>query len=206
MRIFTYYVPLQGKEVAMENALVELWRASWERAGWTPSVLTAADLPTDRSSRALLKAFRRQPSLNRRGLDYSCFARWLAVAQQGGGFMCDYDVINYGFLPREAGELTVYERHVPCLVSGTAEEFLRLCKVFATYRADSKDRVGWRLDVSDMKILNRRPDVYSQRCDCIEYTHPGWEEAVAVHFSNCSMKPQGFLPRHQHIPRIRPFL
>ena len=120
--------------------------------------------------------------------------------------MCDYDVINYGFPPREVSELTVYERHVPCLVSGSAEEFLRMCKIFATYRTDSLDQVGSRLDTSDMKILIRRPDAYVQRTDCIEYTHPGWEEATAVHFSNFAMKPRSLVPRHQHIPLIRSFL
>jgi hypothetical protein len=188
----------------MEKALIELWQISWESVGWEPRILTEADLPKDRTSRALLKAFRRHPSLNRRGLDYSCFARWLAVVQQGGGFMCDYDVMNYHFEPRQAGELTLYERHVPCLVSGTAGEFLRMCQIFATYHAGSKDRVGRHLHISDMTILDRLSGAYLRRHDCIEYASEGWEKASAVHFSNFAMKPRGFLPRHQHIPRLRP--
>lgn len=203
MRVFTYYTPLEGKEMAEEGGLIELWQTSWKRAGWTPRILTRADLPQDPASVKMLKAFARQPTVTRRGLNYSCFARWLAVAVQGGGFMSDYDVINYGFHPREVGELTLYERHVPCLVSGTAEEFLRMCKIFATYRANLKDRVGWWLDTSDMKILIRKPETYIQRRNCVEYTLPGWEEAQVVHFSNFAMKPRGFLPRHQYIPRIR---
>ncbi len=206
MRVFTYYAPLKGKDAVAESALIELWKVSWARAGWIPCILTAADLPQDRASLAMLNAFRRHPTVNRRGLDYSCFGRWLAVAKQGGGFMCDYDVINYGFCPREIDELTVYERHVPCLVSGTAKEFLRVCHLFASYRADLKDRVGWRLAVSDMTILARSPEAYLQKHDCVEYARAGWEEASAVHFSNFSMKPKGFFPRHEHIPQIRPLL
>ncbi|PWU09589.1 MAG: hypothetical protein C5B47_03230 [Verrucomicrobia bacterium] len=206
MRVFTYYTPLKGKDESAEDGLMKLWKVSWKRFGWTPCILTAEDLPRDCTSLALLKAFSRHPTVNRRGLDYSCFARWLAVAQQGGGFMCDYDVINYGFHPREIGELTVYERHVPCLVSGTAEEFLRMCHLFANYPPDLKDRVGWRFAVSDMSILDRNPEIYLRKHDCVEYNRAGWEEAAAVHFSNFSMKPNGFLPRYKHIPRIRPLL
>lgn len=120
--------------------------------------------------------------------------------------MCDYDVINYSFMPGAPGAMTVHERHVPCLVSGTADEFFRMCDVFASYRPDARDRVGWfKKKTSDMMILVRKPDEYIQRQDCVEYGLPGWEAAPAVHFSNFAMKPRGFVPRHAHIPAIRPF-
>ncbi len=118
--------------------------------------------------------------------------------------MCDYDVMSYGFSPRPAGEMTVYSGVVPCLVSGTPDEFMRICHIFAEYRFDWKDRVGWWFDTSDMKILLRRRGLFHETMDCVEHTRPGWEEATAVHYSNFAMKPPGYIPRHEWIPKLRP--
>jgi len=206
VNVYTFFTPIPGKTAEDELALINVWRRSWAKAGWNPVVLGEDDLPDDADARRLKRGFHSQPTQIKPGMEYSWFVRWLAVAHQGGGFMCDYDVINYSFPPREVGDMTVYERHVPCLVSGTSEEFLRICELFATYHADSKDRVGWlKKDTSDMKILIRRPDAYTQRRDCVEFGLPGWETADAVHFSNFAMKPRGFSPRDAHIAGIRPF-
>jgi hypothetical protein len=204
VKVFTYYKEIPGKSAAEEAALIDLWARSWRLRGWEPVVLGEGDLPDDPEARRLLRASRAQPSVMKPGLAYSWFARWVAVAAKGGGVMSDYDVINYSFAPVEIGVLTVHERHVPCLVSGTRGEFLRLCEVFAAYRADRKDRVGWRKDVSDMKILIRRPEAYLQATNCVEYALDGWERAPAVHYSSFAMKPRGLVPRHEHIPRLRP--
>lgn len=205
LKVFTYFMPIPRKDPAEELALIEVWKESWRARAWEPVVLDESDIPDDRESKQLMRAFRRQPTLLKPGLALASFARWLAVARQGGGFMCDYDVINYSFEPREVGEIMVYERHVPCLVSGTSEEFLRICGVFAGYRADHKDRIGWRKDTSDMKVLIRRPEVFRKCTECVEFQLPGWEAASAVHFSNFAMKPRGLMPRHEHIDKIRPF-
>jgi len=205
MKVFTYYVPIAGKPEDDELALIDVWKKSWSRCGWEPVVLDQSHLPDDPEARRLLRAFRKQPTRLRPGMAYASFARWLAVAEQGGGFMCDYDVINYSFTPLPVGEITVFERHVPCLVSGTPEEFMRICRLFADYRADAADRVGWWKCTSDMKVLIRRPEAYLQRRDCAEYFLPGWETAAAVHFSNFAMKPRGQMPRHSRIEALRPF-
>lgn len=42
--VYTFYEPLDGREEDPgELALIELWRRSWERNGWTPIVLNRAD-------------------------------------------------------------------------------------------------------------------------------------------------------------------
>lgn len=205
MKVFTYYVPIKGKPQDDEIALIEVWEKSWALRGWTPVVLGEEHVPDDPEARKLKRAFQKQPTRLKPGMAYSWYVRWLAVAALGGGFMCDYDVINYAFEPREVGAMTVYERHVPCLVSGTREECMRICHLFADYRADSADRVGWRKDTSDMKILIRCPEAYIQKRDCVEYCLPEWEDASAVHFSNFAMKPRGCMPRYSCIESLRSF-
>lgn len=206
MKVFTFFTPLVGKPQDDELALIEVWKDSWALRGWEPVVLGDQDVPDDARARELKRGFAKQPTQIKPGMAYSWYVRWLAVAAQGGGFMCDYDVINYSFAPRDADAMTVYERHVPCLVSGTADEFFRICELFANYRADSADKVGFlKKDTSDMKILIRCKHAYTQRRDCVEYGLPGWETAAAVHFSNFAMRPRGHTPRHAHIQSIRSY-
>ena len=41
------------------------------------------------------------PTVNPGDYELACYRRWLAVARAGGGFMSDYDVVNYGFKPTD---------------------------------------------------------------------------------------------------------
>jgi hypothetical protein len=184
---------------------VKLWQESWEANGWEAIVLDESSVRVDQEVSRMLLAYRDLPSINRRKLDYYCYVRWLAVAQAGGGFMCDYDVVNYGFTPRPAGRLALYERSVPCLVSGTAAEYERVARFFAAYAVAPDDRLQGKLHVSDMMILTKNTWMFESLAGCAEFGRPGWESAGAVHFSNLSMKSRSLVPRHDHIPSLRPF-
>ena len=202
MRVFTFFAPVENKDQAEELALIELWKTSWAAQGWEPIVLGPSNLDENETTKRLVCHFGRLPTQNRRGLDLWCYVRWLAVAQQGGGFMSDYDVINYHFQPREVGALTTYDRWIPCLVSGTAQEFLRTVEWFA------REPVSFlsffrKAHTSDMLILQRRQSEFVQLRECVEFEVEGWETAAAVHYSNRGMKKQGLMPRHLGIQKVR---
>ncbi len=203
MKVFTFYSPVEGKRERDELALIDIWKRSWVTMGWEPVVLGYESIEFDAELENLVERLKKLPSINKHNLDYWCYLRWIAVAQHGGGFMSDYDVINYSFEPREAGELTIYEKDVPCLVSGSRAEFLRAVDWFAA------ERIGWRRvlrseqHTSDMVIVRQHLDEVRQRTDCVEYGADGWETAAAVHFCNKVMKPIALLPRHEHIDRLR---
>jgi hypothetical protein len=204
MKVFCFLGPVHGKSRSEELALVEMWGASWSAQGWSPVVLTPDSLHRDVETKRLLKKFSRLPSRNKRKLDMWCYARWLAVAQQGGGFMSDYDVMNYGFAPREAGALTCYSGVVPCLVSGTKEEFHRAVRWFDELEAEPLWRF-WRSarHISDMLVVRNRQSELRLSHECINYAETGWETAPAVHYSNFAMQPKGYVPRHEWIPKLR---
>jgi hypothetical protein len=126
------------------------------------------------------------------------------VAQQGGGFMSDYDVINYNFEPQDYGALTTYEYYIPCLASGDASEFRRAIAWFAKYKMNFLHRLTGRMHTSDMVILQKHQREFKQSSVCREFGYPGWESAPVVHYSNHSMKPHGHVPRHEWIPKLRP--
>lgn len=118
--------------------------------------------------------------------------------------MCDYDVMNYSFGPQLFGDLTCYSGVVPCLMSGSADEFMRGVAWFEKLEASPLWKF-WvkRPHISDMLVLRDNQGMVIQRFDCINYGETGWETAPAVHFSNFSMKPKGYMPRHEWIPKLR---
>jgi len=201
--VYTFHEPVAGKREADEVALIELWARSWRQHGWEPKVLSQSAIPDSPSNRKLISKLRKLPSRNKPGLDLWCYMRWLAVAEQGGGFMSDYDVINYGFEPRQAGKLTIYQRWVPSMVGGTRDEFLRAVRWFSNYRVSLLDKLR-RIHCSDMLIIARHLNEIVQIETCREFGDDGWEVAQLVHYSNRSMKPSGFSPRHEHILQLRP--
>jgi hypothetical protein len=132
-----------------------------------------------------------------------CYARWLAVAQHGGGFMADYDVMNHGFTPQPFGGLICHGGTVPCLVSGSEEEFYRAVDWFDAL----EEKPRWRFwesspHISDMLVIVQKQQEITTVQDCINYGEPGWEAARAVHYSNFVMNPKGYTPRHEWIPKI----
>jgi hypothetical protein len=208
MKVFTFYSPVEGKREHEERALIDLWKRSWAAMGWEPTVLGYQSLTFDDEISALVRKFKKLPSMNKFNLDYWCYLRWVAVAQQGGGFMCDYDVINYSFEPRPFDQLTVYarneEQYVPCLVSGTSSEFMRAVGWFASYRVPMFARFMERSHTSDMLILKEHSSSFKLCTECIEYGDAGWDTASAVHYCNRVMRPNDLMPRHEHIERLRP--
>lgn len=204
MKVFTFYAAVEGKQAPDELALIELWKRSWAAMGWEPVVLGRESLPATPDAMELEARLGRLPSINKRHLDLWCYLRWLAVAEQGGGFMADYDVINYSFVPRAAGRLTTHERFVPCVVSGTSAEFLRAVRWFAAQKAGWLDRLLRHVHMSDMLVMKAHQGEFDQTTECVEYGVAGWETAPLVHYCNRAMRPGGLMPRHEHIEKLRP--
>lgn len=203
MKVYCFLGPVKGKARREEESLIALWKHSWASHGWEPIVLTPESMRMDDQTKSRLKKYARLPSRNKPRLDMWCYARWVAVAQQGGGFMSDYDVMNHGFYPRQFGELICHGGTVPCLVSGSADQYYRVISWFD----DLKERSVWRFwekqpHISDMLVIVQKQREITTAQDCINYSEPGWEKSLAVHYSNFVMNPKGYTPRHEWIPKI----
>ena len=134
MKVYTYYQHIDFKN---QEELISLWRSSWEKYGFEPIVLGIGDAKnhpgyevfTERV-KTISQKIVNQP-LNNYGL--SCWLRWLAYATQPEEkfYVCDYDVINHNFFPKEPDDLLhLMDSDCPCIASGTPSQFNELCNKF----------------------------------------------------------------------------
>ena len=128
----------------VHEEILAVWTKLWKEAGWEPKILTLDDAKkhpdfTKYDENLVMDSSieRTFHNLYRNSYNYMCFMRWLAMAAHGkGGWMSDYDtfpigsIANYdGLKLPNNGAFTGHERHVPSLLSGTAEEWDRMAKI-----------------------------------------------------------------------------
>lgn len=131
--IHTYYEPVKYQSSGTKtesDMLLEVWKRVWQEAGFIPKVLTEANArqhPDYTLFNLLLESI---PLGNNKEYDRSCYMRYLAMAASGGGWMSDYDNVPLNMpesktLPNN-GLFTVYEGHVPSLISASKKEWNRI--------------------------------------------------------------------------------
>ncbi|KAJ1456299.1 hypothetical protein M885DRAFT_517765 [Pelagophyceae sp. CCMP2097] len=137
---------------------VASWEAAWQNAGFDTLVLNENDANIFPNFTALRKAYAAYPTVNRASVEVPCHSRYAAMAARGGGWMSDVDVFPALFAkdwPAAANKahVTLYQRHVPGLVSGTARAFANAANDLANLpfkeRTDIFTEQG-RPHVSDM--------------------------------------------------------
>jgi len=138
--IYTFFEPAYNQvDKLLED--VEIWKNIWRKAGWNAIALTLEDAKRHNSFEKFRDAF---DNAEYKTNEYNrmCFYRWLAVAASGGGWMSDYDTLPLysqplkdGFYLPNDGRFTSYGGNVPCLVSGSKEEWERMVElIFYSYQ------------------------------------------------------------------------
>jgi len=115
-----------------EDDLLEVWKEEWSSLGFEARVLTLEDA---KKHPYFLEMEALMTPLFGGGYDAMCFYRWLAMAASGGGWMSDYDTFPTNFPTVEGlnlpngGKFTSFEDHIPCLLSGSANEWTRVSRL-----------------------------------------------------------------------------
>jgi hypothetical protein len=136
------------------------------RIGWHTVVLNrsvARGHPLYKEFDAAIKRF---PTINTREYEEACYVRWLAMAHYtstlhngnaavNGGWLSDYDVLNFGFeVQPHMQPLVFWQGHIPALVSGSSDEFLRVVQTFIEQSYDPA--ITSMRHVSDMLLIQRQ--------------------------------------------------
>ncbi len=196
MIVYSYYHPVPKMDVGIEAGLIILWRKSWIASEFLPVTLTHQQADAHPKAKEYLALVEKFPSCNPPGYDLSCWKRWLALAQVGGGLMTDYDVMARAFSPEFLTMLpdnvTVLDRGgVPCAVYATAEGAQSIVNTILDFpfKHDGKH-------FSDMLAFQQIGFAKAPTLTA-PFGAPDWKEAPAVHFSHfdCSRERPG-RPRH----------
>ena len=156
--VYTYYEPLGMCRDYAEEDLIKICAKSWEKNGWKLVVLNYEVAKSHDFYLSYSEVIKQLPSVNPAYYDYHCYMRWLAMSKVGGGIMIDYDVANLSLTDDSIFQqkmITGFQEHVPCVVSGKAEQYLEACKIFCELKDSEKciDNNHNRPHTSDMIML-----------------------------------------------------
>jgi hypothetical protein len=222
-KVFTYYVDVPGLwSPASQWALIDVWKRSWAKAGWDPIVVIQKDVETHPRFPFFWEHFMAKPTEWGPIYTTACFIRWLAMAHLGGGMLVDYDVINYGFTPREYDpeQMVIFCDDPPGgvfmgAILGSAQHYLDVSEIWAATKASNPE--DWnptinQLHQDDLSLLVRmfiaqnlkKPDWLVVKPGCALFDYPTWTTSKLVHYGY-AMRSKGYWPKHEHIEKIRPF-
>lgn len=226
--VVCYYVPVPGLDSDKEQRpLIALWKRSWEKYGWTATVLEEVDVRGHPRFEFFNQQFRAKPG-GGYGTDYitAVFMRWLAAAHyakqhDGAVMLVDYDVMNYGFVPAKiaAGTMKIYCDEHPLgifmgAVLGSAQHFLDIAELFAAWKPDELDYNNETrcIQQDDLSMLLRmfwlktrpKPDWFLKVPGCALFDYPSWKTSALVHYGY-AMKRAGYWPKCDFVEKIRPF-
>lgn len=212
-------------------ALIDVWRRSWEKAGWETVVMQEHHLADHPRYAFFVEQFRSKPTEYPVDYTAACFLRWFAAYVLGSRdgaplLLSDYDVINYGMEPRdpEPGKMEILCDEPPAsiymgAVLGQPQNFLDIAELFASWKPDSLDK-GYNSGVyhqDDLSMLARmfhpppgdtarpKPDWLVKRNGwCALFDYASYRTAKLVHYGY-QMKHRNYWPKHKYIEHIRPF-
>lgn len=223
MKVYAYFESLDT--IPLNNHTVKMWYDSWSKNGWEPIILGEADARTHPLYDKFSNAIRNFPSVNPPKFDYHAFMRWLAVPAAGGVLSTEPDVINYSLKPKDVEEWIniasddILQCHspVPSFLCGTPRAYEKVCEKIISHVVKKEDSVDGRPHLSDQDFSfryceNSEVKFYRGSPLCSElfegevWYEKGdrWKISPCVHFGTPYMMQGGFLPKHEHIPRLRP--
>lgn len=225
--VVCYFTPVpELYDPATQWALIDVWRRSWEKAGWTAVVLMENDIKPYERFHFFDEIFSAKPTEYGQPFTKTCFMRYVAAYRYGSlrgipVLLSDTDVINYGMEPLDVypNELTIFCDEPPAsvfcgAVMGVPQHFLDMAELFAAVAPGPHD---WNSHANcyhqdDLSLIARmmetktlpRPEFLVKRPGSALFDYPSWRTSKLVHFGY-AMKQLGYFPKAAHIEKLRRF-
>ena len=227
--VYTYYMPVPGLwPEDTQLRLIDIWQRSWKKHGWNPVILDETHARRHPRYAEFKRKFWELPTEYGHDYEGACFMRYVATSALGGGMLTDYDVINYGVTPENIAELEAKfqtpQFYLFCnrpahdifcgQVYGCRELFEGMCQMFYSWQPDHRDYVksatyeGYHC--SDLTMFQHlfdgrrlKPAWLQLVPGCALYPEYGWKDTPMTHYGY-AMKADGFWPKADFIPKLRP--
>lgn len=168
MKIYTYYENINHSN---QNKMLDLWKISWQRAGFDPIILTIEDAKLHGFYNQFIEQIKElhikimDKQISPYGI--SCYVRWLAYCgakPEEKFYVSDYDCVNNGLKPnkpiinhtfdKKGDELYLLDDACPCFAFGSKDNFEQLCKIFIELSLERLDEIK--------KLKNNSPCYHDQ--------------------------------------------
>jgi hypothetical protein len=125
--------------------LPNVWDMVWSNAGWIPKKLMVDQLSSQENYSGLKERLQKTALYP---IQQRHIHKYLAMACVGGGWLAHGDTFPLNpfgsgtTLPNE-GKMTVYDDKFPCLMSATAEEWMRIATTLVEHAETYNSPEGW---------------------------------------------------------------
>jgi hypothetical protein len=159
--IYTYYQPLLYSANSSLIQILDIWGYAFYAQGFRPVILNRIHAEKRATFTELLSKFSRFPSINPAEYDLNCYLRWIALAEQGGGLLMDYDIMpmasSRSGRMRELKQctwrdLTTYELMFPMVTHGNASEIEKWVNYMANFKLTDITMEYGKPHTSDMMM------------------------------------------------------
>ena len=205
MIITTHFESLNDEPIPEKNTrLVELWKSSWEKRGFTCIVTGKDFIEHNRTSETndIIDAFQKKinsfPSVNTKNFDKLCFRRWLAAwilsLKYPNQSICvsESDVINYSLVPEDLTHLPKNQFHIgdrdgcPAFVYATSDLLLHLVTSITNHTLTHLDNHEGIPHISDQNYIAfyfiKDPVYHSIREIIASVFGENWQQYKLVHY------------------------
>ena len=190
MNIYTFYQNLNPQKEQENLWLLDVWKRSWSYYGWNPIILTLDDAKLYPRYETFYNKCYTYPTINHKDYEMACYLRWLTMFDKQG-WVTDFDVINYGFVPVD------YDNEIVSLtgsmggstIFGTNTFYQHVIDVIMNYKFNEQNDVITMYDktlvhVSDLTIMSRCLTPTKVFLLESRYGLDGYENSQLVHYAN----------------------
>lgn len=166
--IYTFYADLSKSHDAFlhDSKIVGIWKRNWYKNGWTPIVIGREKAKSNPFYDVYMNRFSELPSVNPSEYEKSCYERWIAFHEMGGGILTDYDIVNLkadDLILSQCGKrnpLSSFKEYVPMFTIGGSTFISDILDYFASYRLTLSDSYNKLPHVSDMTLIRKNPSLF----------------------------------------------
>ena len=193
--IYTFYGTIDpsikhtGMTDSADERLLQVWKEKWTEAGWDARILNLDDAKRHPRFSEFDEKLQQIP-LNGPNEYYNqlCYYRWLAMAEIGGGWMSDYDVLPMNIHSHndyyQDGNFTVYGGSAPCLMSGSQSEWERMAFSILENGAQNHHAKLWSDMFAIVDLFTRDTQVYKLYNLVAPIVNIKWDAQLCHHFKN----------------------